>query len=52
MAVKSVITLATSASVSGLTQTQLNGTAHFKKCEQLFEYQHLPLLRDSWWSKF
>jgi hypothetical protein len=21
-----------------------NGTAHFKKCKQLFEYQHLPLL--------
>jgi hypothetical protein len=23
-----------------------NGTAHFKKCKQLFEYQHLLLLRD------
>jgi hypothetical protein len=28
-----------------------NGTAHFKKCNQLFEYQHLLLLRDIWWSK-
>ncbi len=26
-----------------------NGTAHFKKCKQLFEYQHLHLLRDIWW---
>ncbi len=23
-----------------------------KKCKQLFEYQHLLLLRDIWWSKF
>jgi len=30
----------------------LNGTAHFKKCKQLFEYQHLLLLKDIWWSKF
>jgi hypothetical protein len=29
-----------------------NGTAHFKKCKQLFEYQHLLLLKDIWWSKF
>ncbi len=29
-----------------------NGTAHFKKCKQLFEYQHLLLLRDIWSSKF
>jgi hypothetical protein len=28
-----------------------NGTAHFKKCKQLLEYQHLLLLRDIWWSK-
>jgi hypothetical protein len=28
-----------------------NGTAHFKKCKQLFEYQYL-LLRDIWWLKF
>ncbi len=28
------------------------GTAHFKKCKQLFEYQHLRLLRDIWWTKF
>ncbi len=27
-----------------------NGTAHFKKCKQLFKYQHLLLLRDIWWS--
>jgi hypothetical protein len=24
----------------------------FKKCKQLFECQHLLLLRDIWWSKF
>jgi hypothetical protein len=29
-----------------------NGTVRLKKCEQLFEYQHLLLLRDIWWSKF
>ncbi len=29
-----------------------NGTANFKKCKQLFEYQHLLLFRDIWWSKF
>jgi hypothetical protein len=29
-----------------------NGTAHFKKFKQLFEYKHLLLLRDIWWSKF
>ncbi len=23
-----------------------------KKCKQLFEYQHLLLFRDIWWSKF
>ncbi len=28
-----------------------NGTAHFKKCKQLFEYKHLLLLRDIWWLK-
>jgi hypothetical protein len=27
------------------------GTARFKKCKQLFGYQHLPLLGDIWWSK-
>jgi hypothetical protein len=27
-----------------------NGTARFKKCKQLFEYQHLLLLRDIWQS--
>jgi hypothetical protein len=29
-----------------------NGIAHFKKCKQLFEYKHLLLRRDIWWSKF
>jgi hypothetical protein len=29
-----------------------NGTARFKKCKPLIEYQHLLLLRDIWWSKF
>jgi hypothetical protein len=29
-----------------------NGTARFKKCKKLFEYQHLLLLRNIWWSKF
>jgi hypothetical protein len=29
-----------------------NVTAPFKKYKQLFEYQHLLLLRDIWWSKF
>jgi hypothetical protein len=28
--------------------TYFNGTARFKKCKQLFEYQHLLLLRDIW----
>ncbi len=26
-----------------------NGTASFEKCKQLFEYQHLLLLKDIWW---
>ncbi len=30
----------------------INGTAHFKKRKLLFEYKHLLLLRDIWWSKF
>ncbi len=29
-----------------------NGIARFGKCKQLFEYQHLLLNRDIWWSKF
>ncbi len=29
-----------------LSKDIYNGTAHFKKCKQLFEYQHLLLLRD------
>jgi hypothetical protein len=29
-----------------------NGTACFKKCEQLFEYQNLLSLTNIWWSKF
>jgi hypothetical protein len=27
-----------------------NVTACFKKCKQLFDYQHLLLLRDIWWT--
>ncbi len=27
-------------------QSLINGTAHFEKCKQLFEYQHLLLVRD------
>jgi hypothetical protein len=30
----------------------VNGTARFKKHKQLFEYKHLLLLRDIWWSDF
>jgi hypothetical protein len=26
-----------------------HGAAHLKKCKQMFEYQHLLLLRDIWW---
>jgi hypothetical protein len=29
-----------------------NGTAQLKNCKQLFEYQHILLLRNIWWSKF
>jgi len=25
---------------------------HTEKCQQLFENQHLLLIRDIWWSKF
>ncbi len=28
------------------------GRAHFNKCKQLFEDQHVILLRHIWWSKF
>ncbi len=28
-----------------------NGTAHFKRCKQLFEYLNLLLLRFIWWSR-
>jgi hypothetical protein len=31
--------------------SSLDGTVRFKDCKQLFEYQHLLLLRDIWWSK-
>jgi hypothetical protein len=31
-----------------ITEEYLNGTARFKKCTQLFEYQPLLLLRDIW----
>jgi hypothetical protein len=30
----------------------IKGVAHFKDYKQLFEYQHLLLLRDIWWLKF
>ncbi len=33
-------------------KTYDDGTAWFKKGKQLFEYQHLLLLRDIWCSKF
>ncbi len=39
------------SSYSGCRVTS-NGIAGFKKCKQLFEYQHLLLLRDIWHSKF
>jgi hypothetical protein len=29
-----------------MSEIFVNGKAHFKKCKQLFEYQHLLLLRD------
>jgi hypothetical protein len=34
-----------------LRGTTINGTGCFKNCKQLFEYQHLLLLRDIRWSK-
>jgi hypothetical protein len=37
---------------SSKNKIQYNGTTHFKNCKQLFEYQHILLLRDIWWSKF
>ncbi len=35
-----------------LVPATIDGTAHYKNCKQFFEYQHLLLLRDIWWSKF
>ncbi len=35
------------ANISGYDK---KGTACFKKCKQLYEYQQLCLLRDIWWS--
>ncbi len=35
-----------------LISPHYNGTACFKKRKQQFEYQHLLLPRDIWWSKF
>ncbi len=35
-----------------LGKIRQNGTAHFKKCKQLFEYQYLLLISDIWWSMF
>jgi len=34
------------------TQNAKNGTACIKKCKHFFEYQHLLLFGDIWWSKF
>jgi len=34
-----------------LPDIQENGTAQFKNCKQLFEYQHFLLGIDIWWSK-
>jgi hypothetical protein len=33
-------------------ETIVNGTAQFKNCKKMFEYQHILLLRDIWWPKF
>ncbi len=38
--------------VIAFSKMGFNGAVCFKKCKQLFEYQHLLLLRDVWWSKF
>jgi hypothetical protein len=40
-----------SASYKVFTTNGQNGTARFQRCKQLFEYKHLLLLRDIWWSK-
>ncbi len=45
-------TLEESQSTNRKRFSDRNGTAHFKKCKQLFEYKHILLLRDIWWSKF
>jgi hypothetical protein len=33
-------------------ENAIKGIAHFKNCKQLFEYQHLLLLRGIWWLTF
>jgi hypothetical protein len=38
--------------VIGVENTAPDYTAGYKKCKELFEYPHLLLLRDIWWSKF
>jgi hypothetical protein len=42
----------TDSQQSGKKFKQINGTVRLNKCKQLFEYQHLLLLRAIWWSKF
>jgi hypothetical protein len=52
-AVESFVTKAPVAyTIKILLLSHDNGTPHFKKSKQLFEYQHLLLLRDIWCSKF
>jgi hypothetical protein len=40
------LTLATFFHAHLIFAGKVNGTARFEKCKQLFEYQHLRLLRD------
>jgi hypothetical protein len=35
-----------------MSMALVNGRVHVKKHKQLFEYKHLLLLKDIWWSKF
>jgi hypothetical protein len=37
---------------ASITTGDYNATMHFKRFKQWFEYHHLLLLRDIWWSKF
>jgi hypothetical protein len=38
--------------VTKMFTSAINGTGHFKKCTQSFEYHHLLILRDLCWAKF